>query len=350
MLNTKRWSVDVEKDLSTYYPQIKQAADLLQQNEVVAFPTETVYGLGANAKETEAVMKIYEAKGRPSDNPLIVHIAEVQQLHEFAQIESEKAKALMDAFWPGALTIVLPCKPGTLSKQVTAGLSTVGVRMPDHPIALELIRAAGLPIAAPSANRSGKPSPTQADHVASDLEGRIAGIVDGGSTGIGVESTVVSCAGETPVILRPGGITKEALEEVVGTVSVDPGLTKKDEAPVSPGMKYTHYAPEAQMYIFHGSDEEMQRHIQKYKAEGLKVGVLTTEEKKSLFAADVVYSCGYREKSETVAANLYRVLRQFDETDVDLIISEAFSEQGVGSAIMNRLQKAAGGRTLPSFQ
>lgn len=346
MINTKRWSVDLKKNLSTYYPQIEQAALLLQQNEVVAFPTETVYGLGANAKETEAVLKIYEAKGRPSDNPLIVHIAEVQQLHEFAQIESEKAKALMDAFWPGALTIVLPCKPGALSQQVTAGLSTVGVRMPDHPIALELIRAAGLPIAAPSANRSGKPSPTQASHVASDLDGRIAGIVDGGSTGIGVESTVVSCVDEIPVILRPGGITKEALEKVVGTVNVDPGLMKKDEAPVSPGMKYTHYAPEAKMYIFHGTDEDMQRHIQRYQATGKKVGVLTTEEKKSLFTADVVYSCGWREKPETVAANLYHVLRQFDETDVDLIISEAFSEQGVGSAIMNRLQKAAGGRTL----
>ncbi|OLP66799.1 Threonylcarbamoyl-AMP synthase [Bacillus pumilus] len=346
MLNTKRWFVDLKKDLSTYYPQIEQAAHLLQQNEVVAFPTETVYGLGANAKDTEAVMKIYEAKGRPSDNPLIVHIAEIQQLHEFALIENEKAKALMDAFWPGALTIVLPSKPDVLSKQVTAGLTTVGVRMPDHPIALELIRASGLPIAAPSANQSGKPSPTQADHVASDLDGRIAGIVDGGSTGIGVESTVVSCVNDIPVILRPGGITKEALEEVVGTVSIDPGLTKKDETPVSPGMKYTHYAPEAHMYIFHGSDEDLQRHVRQYQASGQKVGVLTTEEKKQLFSADVVYSCGWREKPETVAANLYRVLRQFDETDVDLIISEAFSEQGVGSAIMNRLQKAAGGRTL----
>lgn len=209
MLNTKRWSVDLKKDLSTYYPQIEQAALLLRQNEVVAFPTETVYGLGANAKETEAVKKIYEAKGRPSDNPLIVHIADVQQLHEFAQIENEKVTALMDAFWPGALTIVLPCKPGTLSKQVTAGLTTVGVRMPDHPVALELIRAAGLPIAAPSANRSGKPSPTLADHVASDLDGKIAGIVDGGSTGIGVESTVVSCVNEIPVILRPGVLQKK---------------------------------------------------------------------------------------------------------------------------------------------
>ncbi|MGE6630355.1 L-threonylcarbamoyladenylate synthase [Bacillus sp. NPDC077027] len=345
-MKTKRWLVDLESDLSTYHPQIKQAAELLRKNEVVAFPTETVYGLGANAKEAEAVMKIYEAKGRPSDNPLIVHIADIEQLHAFAEVTNEKAQALMDAFWPGALTIVLPCKEGALSKQVTAGLSTVGVRMPDHPVALDLIRETGLPIAAPSANRSGKPSPTQAEHVVADLDGKIAGIVDGGPTGIGVESTVVSCIEDVPVILRPGGITKEALEQVVGEVKIDPGLTKKDEAPVSPGMKYAHYAPEAKMYIFYGNEVDMQTHIDQYRSNGSKVGVLTTEEKKDLFSADVVYSCGWRERPETIATNLYHVLRQFDGTDVDLIIAEGFSDKGVGAAIMNRLQKAAGGRIL----
>ncbi|MBU5244688.1 threonylcarbamoyl-AMP synthase [Bacillus halotolerans] len=345
-MKTKRWFVDVMDELSTNDPQIAQAAALLRENEVVAFPTETVYGLGANAKSTDAVKKIYEAKGRPSDNPLIVHIADISQLDGLTGPAPDKAKILMKRFWPGALTLILPCKPGALSPRVTAGLDTVAVRMPDHPLALALIRAAGLPIAAPSANLSGKPSPTKAEHVAHDLDGRIAGMMDGGSTGIGVESTVLSCAGETPVLLRPGGITKEQIEAEIGPILVDKGIADQNEQPISPGMKYTHYAPSAPLVIFEGSPERIQTLIQEYQQAGKRVGVLTTEENADFYSADYVKSCGRRDQLETVAAALYDALRSFDEEKVDFIIAESFPDTGVGLAIMNRLMKAAGGRVI----
>ncbi|MDY7432497.1 L-threonylcarbamoyladenylate synthase [Bacillus sp. V26] len=345
-MKTKRWFVDVMDELSTNDPQIAQAAALLRDNEVVAFPTETVYGLGANAKSTDAVKKIYEAKGRPSDNPLIVHIADISQLDGLTGPAPDKAKILMKRFWPGALTLILPCKPGALSPRVTAGLDTVAVRMPDHPLALALIGAAGLPIAAPSANLSGKPSPTKAEHVAHDLDGRIAGMMDGGSTGIGVESTVLSCAGETPVLLRPGGITKEQIEAEIGPILVDKGLADQNEKPISPGMKYTHYAPSAPLVISEGSPERIQTLIQEYQQGGKRVGVLTTEENADFYSADYVKSCGRRDQLETVAAALYDALRSFDEEKVDFIIAESFPDTGVGLAIMNRLMKAAGGRVI----
>ncbi|MGR6857115.1 L-threonylcarbamoyladenylate synthase [Bacillus halotolerans] len=345
-MKTKRWFVDVMDELSTNDPQIAQAAALLRDNEVVAFPTETVYGLGANAKSTDAVKKIYEAKGRPSDNPLIVHIADISQLDGLTGPAPDKAKILMKRFWPGALTLILPCKPGALSPRVTAGLDTVAVRMPDHPLALALIGAAGLPIAAPSANLSGKPSPTKAEHVAHDLDGRIAGMMDGGSTGIGVESTVLSCAGETPVLLRPGGITKEQIEAEIGPILVDKGLADPKEKPISPGMKYTHYAPSAPLVISEGSPERIQTLIQEYQQGGKRVGVLTTEENADFYSADYVKSCGRRDQLETVAAALYDALRSFDEEKVDFIIAESFPDTGVGLAIMNRLMKAAGGRMI----
>ncbi|WP_026589095.1 L-threonylcarbamoyladenylate synthase [Bacillus sp. NSP9.1] len=345
-MNTMLWTVDAKGDLSTNYPQITQAARLLQQNETVAFPTETVYGLGANAKSTEAVAKIYEAKGRPSDNPLIVHIADIQQLEEFAEVDSSQASALMERFWPGPLTLVLPCKQGVLSTRVTAGLDTVAVRMPDHPVALALIKEAGVPVAAPSANVSGKPSPTKAAHVIHDLNGRIAGIVDGGPTGVGVESTVVSCTGDIPVILRPGGVTKEQLEAAAGTVLIDQGITDEEKAPLSPGMKYTHYAPEAPLAIVNGTSEEIQRLIGQYQKDGMKVGVLTTEERAGAYRADAVRICGRRDRLETVAAGLYDALRSFDEKKLDYIFAESFPEEGVGRAVMNRLLKAAGHRVI----
>ncbi|WFA04927.1 L-threonylcarbamoyladenylate synthase [Bacillus sp. HSf4] len=346
LMNTMLWTVDAKGDLSTNYPQITQAARLLQQNETVAFPTETVYGLGANAKSTEAVAKIYEAKGRPSDNPLIVHIADIQQLEEFAEVDSSQASALMERFWPGPLTLVLPCKQGVLSTRVTAGLDTVAVRMPDHPVALALIKEAGVPVAAPSANVSGKPSPTKAAHVIHDLNGRIAGIVDGGPTGVGVESTVVSCTGDIPVILRPGGVTKEQLEAAAGTVLIDQGITDEEKAPLSPGMKYTHYAPEAPLAIVNGTPEEIQRLIGQYQKDGMKVGVLTTEERAGAYRADAVRICGRRDRLETVAAGLYDALRSFDEEKLDYIFAESFPEEGVGRAVMNRLLKAAGHRVI----
>lgn len=345
-MKTFSWTVDSKDDLSKSYPQISQAAQLLKKNELVAFPTETVYGLGANAASDEAVAKIYQAKGRPSDNPLIVHVASKEQVKEVAGPIPPIAEKLIDAFWPGPLTLVLPKKDG-LSSLVTAGLDTVAVRMPDHPLALALIKEAGVPIAAPSANLSGKPSPTLARHVAHDLTGRIAGIVDGGPTGVGVESTVIDCTSEVPVILRPGGITKEQIEEAAGQVEVDRALLKEGEAPKSPGMKYTHYAPKAEVTVVKGSSRFIQELVDQAKREGKTTGVLTTLENQEMYRADAVIACGSRKHPETIAANLYDVLRQFDEVEnLEIIYSEAFSEEGVGTAIMNRLLKAAGQRLI----
>ncbi|WP_337444160.1 L-threonylcarbamoyladenylate synthase [Bacillus coahuilensis] len=324
------------------YPQIRQAAELLQRNEVVAFPTETVYGLGANATSSEAVRKIYEAKGRPSDNPLIVHIDDKRQLGDLVAEIPASAYLLMDEFWPGPLTIIFAKKPGVFSDIVTAGLDTVAIRVPDHPVARAILHETNLPIAAPSANRSGRPSPTTAHHVATDLTGRIAGIVDGGPTGVGVESTVIDCTVTPPMILRPGGVTAEQIREVIGDVSIDPSLKEGEGAPKSPGMKYTHYAPEAPVYLVEGNVQRLQQLIDRKQAEGMKVGVMSTREAASDLKADVVVTCGSRENLSTVARDLYEALRHFNETDVDIILSETFSKEGIGSAIMNRLEKAAG--------
>ena len=343
---TNYWIVDKNVDNLENFPQLKAAADLLCHNEVVAFPTETVYGLGGNAKSDEAVEKIFAAKGRPSDNPLIVHIAEKKQLDDFVDNIPKKAEMLMEHFWPGPLTIILSYKEGTLSKKTSAGLMTVGIRMPDHPVALALLKQTGLPIAAPSANRSGKPSPTLASHVQEDLDGRIAGIVDGGPTGVGLESTVLDCTTEIPVILRPGGVTKEQLEAVVGEVLFDPALTNALEAPKAPGMKYRHYAPDAPLYLVDGTKEQIQALINERKQEGLTVGLLTTVENQSFYNADSIFTCGQREHLETVASSIYEALRSFDKENVDVIYSEMFPDTGVGNAIMNRLLKAAGQKVI----
>ncbi|HET7577919.1 MAG TPA: L-threonylcarbamoyladenylate synthase [Bacillales bacterium] len=322
-----------------------EAAQKLRENQVVAFPTETVYGLGANALSDEAVGKIFAAKGRPADNPLIVHIADFPQLKSLVSDIPEPAQKLMDAYWPGPLTLILP-KGQAVADKVTAGLSTVAVRMPDHPVALALIQQAGLPIAAPSANRSGRPSPTTAEHVRSDLAGRIAGIVDGGETGIGVESTVVDCSGETVSILRPGGITRADIEAAVGEIAEVPVLSDSKEAPKSPGMKYRHYAPKAKLSLVDGSSAFLQSLVDNNREKGVKVGVLTTEEHENDYQADVVLSCGRRSDLRTVARGLYAVLRAFDEKEVEVIFAETFPEDGVGEAVMNRLKKSAGGRIL----
>ncbi|GAM12698.1 L-threonylcarbamoyladenylate synthase [Mesobacillus selenatarsenatis] len=341
-MQTQMWTVDKNVDNLKTYPHIIEAAQKLKQNEVVAFPTETVYGLGGNAENDEAVLKIFEAKGRPGDNPLIVHIANREQIHSFVKKIPDQAAVLMDAFWPGPLTIILEKKEGALSEKATAGLSTVAVRMPDHPIALAIIEASGLPLAAPSANLSGKPSPTTANHVADDLTGRISGIVDGGATGVGLESTVVDCTGEIPAILRPGGVTKEQLEEVVGVVTVDPALKDSNQAPKSPGMKYRHYAPNAPFYLVEGTREEIQQLVNEKRMESLKVGVMTTKENLEFYDADIVIPCGERARLETVAEALYDTLRAFNNENLDIIFGEVFPEQGVGQAIMNRLSKASG--------
>ncbi|WP_338471049.1 L-threonylcarbamoyladenylate synthase [Niallia sp. XMNu-256] len=345
-MRTKYWIVDKNVDKLENFPQLQEAADLLRKNEVVAFPTETVYGLGGNAQSDEAVEKIFAAKGRPSDNPLIVHIAKKEQLTDFVDHIPQTANILMEHFWPGPLTIILTYKEGTLSQKTTAGLMTVGIRMPDHPVALNLLEQTGLPIAAPSANRSGKPSPTMAQHVKEDLDGRIAGIVDGGPTGVGVESTVVDCTTEVPVILRPGGVTKEQLEAVVGEVLLDPALKDQKETPKSPGMKYRHYAPDAPLYLVDGTKEQIQALIEERQQEGLKVGVLTTEENQHFYKADDLYVCGRRSQLETVASSIYAALRSFDRAQVDIIYSEIFPNTGVGNAIMNRLLKAAGHKMI----
>lgn len=336
------WIVENDVDTNKSCPQIVEASQFLKDNEVVAFPTETVYGLGANAKSDEAVDKIFAAKGRPSDNPLIVHISNSEQLNELVEEIPEAAQIMMEHFWPGPLTIIFKKKEGVLSEKVTAGLDSVGIRMPDHPVALALIEAANLPIAAPSANVSGRPSPTTAHHVTQDLDGRISGVINGGETGVGVESTVVDCTTEIPVILRPGGVTKEQLEEAAGPVLVDPSLAKGEGAPKSPGMKYTHYAPDAPLILLEGKREWIQSLVEEKRQAGMKVGILTTEENAHFYQADKILVSGSRSDLSTVAHSLYDVLRSFNESDVDLIFSETFPQEGVGMAIMNRLQKAAG--------
>ncbi|MDM5190948.1 L-threonylcarbamoyladenylate synthase [Bacillus sp. DX4.1] len=340
-MHTKIWIVDNVVEIKEDYPQLREAAKLLRENEAIGFPTETVYGLGANAMNDEAIAKIFEAKGRPSDNPLIVHIGAKSQLTDIVREIPPVADVLMKHFWPGPLTLILPKKDG-ISEKVTAGLDTVGVRMPDHPVALALIEEADVPVAAPSANRSGRPSPTLASHVYEDLNGKIAGIVDGGATGVGVESTVIDCTSEVPTILRPGGITKEQLEEVIGPVSLDPALKDETEKPKAPGMKYTHYAPRAPLSIVEGSRAFIQQLVDNKKGEGYTVGVLTTEEYQHVYKADVVLSCGTRTDLASVATKLYDVLRTFDTSKVDVIFSESFPSDGIGNAIMNRLTKAAG--------
>lgn len=344
---TKKWTVDNADPMKMNYPQLKEAAALLQQEEVVAFPTETVYGLGANALSDQAVLKIFEAKGRPGDNPLIVHITKKEQLTDLVDNLPEVAEKLMQAFWPGPLTLVLKSRE-VVSKYVTAGLDTLAVRMPDHPVALALMEVAGLPLAAPSANLSGKPSPTTAAHVDEDLDGKIAGIVDGGPTGVGLESTVVDCTMEIPVILRPGGVTKEQLEAVIGQVEVDPALTSQDQAPKSPGMKYTHYAPVAPVFLVEGGLDFLKETVLTAQKDGKNVGLLVTEETKAELgeAGDVMLTCGTRSDLSTVATHLYDALRAFNSTDVDIIFSETFPKTGVGAAIMNRLDKAAGHKVI----
>jgi len=326
---------------------IEEAAALLKNGEVVAFPTETVYGLGADATSAVAVSKIFAAKGRPSDNPLIVHIGALEQLRVVVSEIPDVARALMDAFWPGPLTLILP-KQENMPREVTAGLSTVGVRMPSHPLALALLREAGLPIAAPSANVSGRPSPTAEQHVLDDLEGKIAGILaEGGVAEIGLESTVLDCTTKPPTILRPGAVTKAELEGIIG--AVDTLEVQEDSgslAPKSPGMKYKHYAPSAPMTIVRGSEIFFQQVIWEAQSQGKRVGILVAEENRDRYEADVVLTCGTKRDLSTIARRLYDALRELDEHAIDVIYCEGFPETGLGEAIWNRLLKASEHRVL----
>ncbi|MFC4619870.1 L-threonylcarbamoyladenylate synthase [Camelliibacillus cellulosilyticus] len=346
MVETVIWHVDNQaKDLERS-SQIREAASRIAAGETVAFPTETVYGLGANALSDDAVSKIFEAKGRPSDNPLIAHIASESQLDDLVSEMPDSARQLMKTFWPGPLTLIFP-KSSRVADRVTAGLDSVAVRMPDHPVAAALIKASGVPIAAPSANRSGKPSPTTAQHVMADLMGRIAGIIDGGETGIGVESTVVDTTTNPVTLLRPGGVTRQQIEGVLGEIQTVTAVSDENEKPKSPGMKYRHYAPEAPVFLVKGGAERIQAAIANSKASGKRVGVLTTEENRLLYKeADYVTVAGSRADLPTVAHGLFNALRSFNDKKIDVIYSEVFPKSGIGEAIMNRLQKAAGGRVL----
>jgi L-threonylcarbamoyladenylate synthase len=331
---------------------IEEAGRLIASGELVAFPTETVYGLGGDALLPEASGRIYAAKGRPSDNPLIVHIADFKDMERVAREIPPQAKMLADAFWPGPLTMIV-WKSDAVPEATTGGMNTVAVRMPNHPVALELIRRSGCLIAAPSANTSGRPSPTEAAHVAEDLSGRIAMILDGGPVGIGIESTIIDLTEETPMVLRPGYITPEMLSEVLGEeVIIDPGIIAADDTkkPKAPGMKYRHYAPKADMMIVDGAQDAVIAHIntlvEQKRAEGKKAAVIATEETKESYKADVVLCIGARSDEEAIAQHLYRILRECDELEVDAIYSESFQTPRMGQAIMNRLLKAAGHTVL----
>ena len=389
--------------------ELKEAARILRSGGLVAFPTETVYGLGGNALDEDAARKIYAAKGRPSDNPLIAHVSCVEEVAPLVKEIPEAGRKLMEAFWPGPLTMIFP-KSEKVPYGTTGGLDTVAIRMPDDPVANRLIALAGVPVAAPSANTSGRPSPTTADHVWQDMNGRIEMIIDGGPVGIGVESTIVDVSSAVPAVLRPGAITMEMLAEVLGEVSVDPailGPLSADVRPKAPGMKYKHYAPKADLTLVEpgtgteresgaeqvtgaeqktgaeqvtgaeqktgagqktgaeqktgadrntGADPEtgldetqlqaMIRKVRELSREkieaGYKVGVICTDESRGCYTDGEVRSIGARKSQESVAHNLYALLREFDDLGVDYIFSESFPKDHLGQAIMNRLSKAAG--------
>ena len=365
--------------------ELKEAAGILRSGGLVAFPTETVYGLGGNALDEDAARKIYAAKGRPSDNPLIAHVSCVEEVEPLVKEIPEAGRKLMEAFWPGPLTMIFP-KSEKVPYGTTGGLDTVAIRMPDDPVANRLIALAGVPVAAPSANTSGRPSPTTADHVWQDMNGRIEMIIDGGPVGIGVESTIVDVSSAVPAVLRPGAITMEMLEEVLGEVSVDPailGPLSADVRPKAPGMKYKHYAPKADLTLVEpgtGADRESRaeqvtgaeqkngadrntgaypetgldetqlqamirkvRELSREKIEaGYKVGVICTDESRDCYTDGEVRSIGARKSQPSVAHNLYALLREFDDLGVDYIFSESFPKDHLGQAIMNRLSKAAG--------
>lgn len=389
IMETKRVIVTDKEQVKD--EELLEAARILKEGGLVAFPTETVYGLGANALDEQAAKKIYAAKGRPSDNPLIAHISDIKELIPLVKEIPEAGKKLMEAYWPGPLTMIFN-KSDLVPYGTTGGLDTVAVRMPSDRVANRLIALAGVPIAAPSANTSGRPSPTTADHVWEDMNGKIEMIVDGGPVGIGVESTIVDVTEEIPVILRPGAITMEMLKGLLGDVRIDPAIVgpmKPDMRPKAPGMKYRHYAPKADMTLVELSDEtkqaledkngsfyrsvmhrisdcakdihigaedyllswEVKKLAEEAAEQGLKVGVICTDETKEEYEWErsnifIVRSMGLRAREETVAHNLYAVLREFDDLEVDFIVAEGFARTQLGQAIMNRLTKAAGHKVV----
>jgi L-threonylcarbamoyladenylate synthase len=329
--------------------KIRAAARIIRKGGLVAFPTETVYGLGADALNPNAIARIYAAKKRPLDNPIIAHVSSRQDIFRLAENVPAEAEKLIDTFWPGPLTLVLKAS-ATVPEATIGGLDTVAVRMPDHKVALALIRESGVPIAAPSANLSGRPSPTTAEHVRQDLEGRIEMILDCGPTRIGVESTVLDLTAVPPQILRPGGVPYEGLKRLLGQVVLHPAAEALSEVQSlkarSPGMKHRHYAPKARLIVVEGETEASSRKVQEiadaHRNSGRKVGILATDENLPGYKAELVKSLGGRADSESAARNLFRLLREFDEEHVDIIVAEGVPLKGLGLAIMNRLRKASG--------
>lgn len=327
--------------------KINEAAKIIREGGLVAFPTETVYGLGANGLNPQAVEKIFKVKKRPVDNPLILHISSIEDIYPLVTYIPEKSIILMERFWPGPLTLLFN-RSQLVPDIITGGLDTVAIRMPDNPLALELIRASKVPLAGPSANISGRPSPTKTKHVIEDLDGKIEGILDGGETQVGIESTVLDMTSEIPTILRPGKITIEDLKEFIPDVIEDPGLNNNEVK--SPGQKYKHYAPKADLIIYDGDIENIINKIIKeaesYIKKGINIGIMATEESKKHYDYPNILVVGSRQDKNTIAHNLFNVLRQFDELNVDIILGEGIDQSQVGTAIMNRLVKASGGNII----
>ena len=352
-MDTKILKIQGQGELFTSEEEqaLQEAGEVLRRGGLVAFPTETVYGLGGDALNPESSRKIYAAKGRPSDNPLIIHIARMEDLAPIVGQVTEEAVLLAQAFWPGPLTMVLH-KSESVPYETTGGLDTVAVRMPSHPVARRLIACGGGYVAAPSANLSGRPSPTSAKYVIEDMDGRVDMSIDGGEGDIVLESTIVDLTVSPPQILRPGYITQDMLSEVLGQISVDRTILEADsgQAPRAPGMKYRHYAPKGELTIISGPAGQVTDYINVHAAEdreqGHKVGVIGTDEVLVQYRADVVRSLGSRQDEESIARHLYSILREFDDEQVTRIYSECFESTGLGQAIMNRLLKAAGHKLI----
>ena len=339
---------DEEKDRAL----MKEAGDIIRNGGLVAMPTETVYGLAGDALNKDSSRKIYAAKGRPSDNPLIVHIADMDALDKIVTEIPDSARRLADRYWPGPLTMVFN-KSAIVPLETTGGLETVAVRMPVNEIAREFIRASGGYIAAPSANKSGRPSCTTAAHVLEDLKGEIELIIDGGAVGIGLESTIVDMTSAVPCLLRPGYINLQMLEELLGKIDVDPsigGVMDASAHPKAPGMKYKHYAPKGELFIVEGESgaviEKINSLIKEREAVGEKVAVIASDETKGLYKCDIIKDVGSRRDEESIAHNLFAVLREMDELEVTTIYSESFDTPRMGMAIMNRLIRAAGHKVI----
>ena len=348
-------TVRIRQDAQEFSPQedaaLREAGNIIKKGGLVAFPTETVYGLGGDGLNPTSSQKIYAAKGRPSDNPLIIHICDLEDLKEIVSELPEAAMRAAKAFWPGPLTMIFH-KAEKVPYETTGGLDTVAVRFPSHKTAQKLIEYSGGYIAAPSANRSGRPSPTVAKYVEEDMQGRIEMIIDGGEVGIGLESTIIDMTVDPPQILRPGYVTADMLAEVLGKVDTDVTILTADsgQAPKAPGMKYRHYAPKGELVIVEGDAEAVVKYINAQTAEDranhLRTGIIATEENRDKYEADSVKCVGSRDDEESIARHLFTALREFDDEQIDRMYSEGFSSHGLGQAIMNRLLKAAGHKVV----